>query len=201
MGAIGTGAVVRDAVAGVPPASAGQEAGHGEVAWDALFAPDPGLAVWTLLTFLTLLFILGRYAWEPLLGALDARQKRIQDDIDEAKARRDEAEALLAKHREQLAEGRRQAQAIVAESREAAEVLRRELEARAREESREILANARREIERERDAAVDAVRREAVEVAMAAASRLLAERLDGDRDRRLVTDYIDELARPGGAWT
>ena len=201
MGAIGTGAVVPGAAGGVPPSPALQEAGHGEVAWDALFAPDLGLAVWTLLTFLTLLFILGRYAWGPLLGALDARRERIQDDIDKAKNQRDEAGALLAQYREQLAEGRRQAQAIVAESREAAEELRRELEAGAREESRAILANARREIERERDAAVDAVRREAVEVAMAAASRLLEERLDGDRDRQLVTDYIDDLAGPGGAWT
>ena len=168
--------------------------------WDSLFAVDFGLAVWTVLTFLTLLAVLARFAWKPLMAALDAREKRIQGDIDEAKRRRDEAEALLAKYREQLADGRRQAQALVAESREAAEQLRRELEEKARGESRAILANARREIERERAAAVDAVRREAVEVAMAAASRLLEERLDGDRDRNLVMDYIDDLAGPGGAW-
>lgn len=201
MGAIGTGASVRRAAADFPPAPAVQEAGHGEVAWDALFAPDLGLAIWTLLTFLTLLFVLGKYAWGPLLGALDARAKRIQGDIDEAKRRREEAEALVAECREQLADGRRRAQALVAEAREAAEELRRELEAGAREESRAILAAARREIERERDAAVEAVRREAVEVAIAAASRLLEERLDGDRDRKLVMDYIDDLARPGGVWT
>ena len=169
--------------------------------WDKLFAVDFGLAVWTLLTFGTLLFVLGRYAWKPLMGALDAREKSIQGDIDEAKRQRDEAEALLAEYREQLADGRRQAQALVAESREAAEQLRRELEEKAREESRAIVAGARREIERERDAAVDAVRREAVEVAMAAASRLVGERLDGERDRKLVTDYIDDLAGSGGAWT
>ena len=187
---------------GVAPAVAAmQDGGHGEVAWDKLFAPDLGLAVWTLVTFLTLLFILGRYAWGPLLGALDARRKRIQGDLDDAKRGREEAEELLAKYREQLAEGRRQAQVLVAESREAAEQLRRELEVRARQESHAILAAARREIERERDAAVDAVRREAVDVAMAAASRLLGERIDGERDRKLVTEYIDDLARPGGDWT
>lgn len=169
--------------------------------WDSLFAVDFGLAVWTLLTFLTLLAVLARFAWKPLMGALDAREKSIQGDIDEAKRQRDEAEALLAEYREQLADGRRQAQALVAESREAAEQLRRELEEKAREESRGILANARREIERERDAAVDAVRREAVEVAMAAASRLVDERLDSERDRKLVTDYIDDLAGSGGTWT
>ena len=168
--------------------------------WDTLFAVDSGLAVWTLLTFLTLLLVLGRYAWKPMLAALDAREKGIQGAIDEARGQREEAEKLLAQHREQLAEGRRQAQAMLAESREAADQLRKELEAKAREESRAILANARREIERERDAAVDAVRREAVEVAIAAASRLLDERLDSERDRQLVTDYIDDLAGSGGTW-
>ena len=169
--------------------------------WDTLFAVDFGLAVWTVLTFLTLLAVLARFAWKPLMAALDARERRIQGDIDEARRRREEAEALLAEYRRQLADGRRQAQALVAEGREAAEELRRELETRAREESRAIVANARREIERERDAAIDAVRREAVEVSMAAASRLLDERMDGERDRRLVMDYIDGLAGPGGAWT
>lgn len=183
--------------AGFTPVPAAAEA----PSWDSLFALDWGLAFWTVLTFLTLLAVLAKFAWKPLMAALDAREKSIQGDIDEAKRQRDEAEALLAEYREQLADGRRQAQALVAESREAAEDLRRDLEVKAREESRTILANARREIERERDAAVDAVRREAVEVAMAAASRLLEERLDSERDRKLVTDYIDDLAGSGGAWT
>ncbi len=168
-------------------------------AWDSLFSVDLGLSVWTLLTFLTLLFILGRFAWKPLLGALDAREKGIQDDIDQARQQREEADRLLARHREQLAEGRRQAQAVVAETRAAAETLRKELEAKAREETQAMLANARREIERERKAAVEAVRAESVDVALAVASRLLGERLDADRDRELAASYIDDLAESEGA--
>ncbi len=170
-----------------------------ESAWDSLFAVDFGLSVWTLLTFATLLFILAKFAWKPLLGALDAREKSIQDNIDEAKRQRDEADALLAQYREQLAEGRRQAQAVVAESRAAAETLRKELEAKARDETQAMLANARREIEREREAAVEAVRRESVDVALAVASRLLGERLDAGRDRQLAMDYIDDLDESQGA--
>ncbi len=176
--------------------AAPQEAGP---AWDSLFSVDFGLSVWTLLTFLTLLFILGRYAWKPLLGALDARERGIQDNIDEARRQREEAGKLLAQHREQLAEGRRQAQAVVAETRAAAEKLRKELEAKAREDTQAMLANARREIERERKAAVEAVRTESVDVALAVASRLLGERLDADRDRQLATSYIDDLTESEGA--
>ncbi|MDE2676665.1 MAG: F0F1 ATP synthase subunit B, partial [Gemmatimonadota bacterium] len=163
-------------------------------AWDSLFSVNLGVAVWTLLTFLTLLVILGKYAWGPLLGALDKREKGIQGNIDDAKRQRDEAEKLLAEYREQLADGRRQAQAMVAEGREAADALRKELEAKAREETQAMLANARREITREREAAVEAVRRESVDVALAVASRLLSERLDADRDRQLAMDYIDDLS-------
>lgn len=176
--------------------AAPQESGP---AWDSLFAVDWGLSVWTLLTFATLLFILARFAWKPLLGALDARQQGIQGNIDEASRQREEAEKLLARHREQLAEGRRQAQAMLADSRAAAEMLRKELEAKAREETQAMLANARREIGRERKAAVEAVRRESVDVALAVASRLLDERLDADRDRQLAMEYIDDLAKSQGA--
>lgn len=192
-----TGTRLSAAVAEALPSAPAEEGG-----WSRLFSVEWGLSVWTLLTFGTLLALLARYAWKPLMAALDAREQGIQSDIDEAARQRDEAEALLAEHREQMAEGRRRAQALIAESREAAEELRRQLEEKAREESRTIIANARREIERERDAAIAQLRREAVEVAMAAASRLLEERIDGGRDRRLVMDYIDELALSGegGAW-
>ena len=170
-----------------------------EGGWDSLFSIDFGLAFWNVLTFLTLLGVLGMFGWKPIMAALDARQKGIQDNIDEARRQRDEADALLAEYREQLAEGRRRAQAMVAEGREAADTLRKELEAKAREETQTMLANARREISREREAAVEAVRRESVDVALAVASRLLSERLDTQRDRQLAMDYIDDLADSGRA--
>ena len=180
-----------------PLALAAQE-DHGEGGgWNSLFSVDLGLMIWTVLVFGALLFVLGRYAWGPMLKALDAREKRIQDAIDEANRQRDEAKALMEEHREQLADARRQAQQLLGESREAADQLRKELEQKAREESASILEGARREIARERDAAVEAVRREAVDIALAAASRLLAERLDGERDRQLVSQYIDQLAGDG----
>ena len=170
-----------------------------ESTWDSLFSIDFGLAFWNVLTFLTLLVVLGVFGWRPMMAALAAREKGIQDNIDDARRQRDEAEALLAEYREQLAEGRRHAQAMVAEGREAADALRKELEAKAREESRTMLANARREIAREREAAVEAVRRESVDVALAVASRLLSERLDSQRDRQLAMDYIDDLSDSEGA--
>lgn len=180
-------------------ASAAAAAAPAEGGWSSLFSPDLGLSIWTVLTFLTMLAILARFAWKPLLGALQARESGIQNDIDDAKRQREDAERVLADYQAQLAEGRRQAQAIVAESREAAGRLRKELEAKARQDAQAILEAARRDIKRERDAAVEVVRREAVELALAAAERLISERLDGDRDRKLVMGYIDALSADGAA--
>ncbi len=163
-----------------------------------LFTVDPGLAVWTIATFLVVLFILGKFAWGPILGALDAREKGIRDSIDEAARVRQEAQAALEEHKRQLADARRQAQEIVAEGREAGERLRREIEEKAREEGERILERTRQEIRRERDLAIEQIRTEAVELALAAASRILDEKLTEERDRALVRSYLEDI-RPAAA--
>jgi F-type H+-transporting ATPase subunit b len=161
-----------------------------------LFSVDLGLTVWTIVIFLVVLWVLRRFAWNPILGGLAARETGIRASIDEAGAMRDEARALLEEHRRELADARRQSQEIVASGREAGERLRKEIEAKAREESERMLVRARTEIERERDQALEALRKESVELALSAASRLLQQKLDGDADRQLIEGYLRELDRP-----
>ncbi len=170
------------------PLLAAQENGGG-----GLFSLDPGLSLWTIVVFLLVLFVLKKYAWGPILGALDAREAGIRSSIDEATNLQAEAESLLEEHRRQLADARRQAQEIVAEGRAAAERLGREIQDKARHEGDRIVERARAEIERERDKALSTVRTEAVELALAAASRLLEERLTEDRDRELVKGYLARM--------
>lgn len=174
------------------PASllAAQEGGGG------LFTVDPGLSVWTIATFLVVLFVLGKFAWGPILGALDAREKGIKDSIDAATQLRQEAQESLEEHRRQLADARRQAQEIVAEGRSAADRLRRDIEEKAREEAERILERTRQEIRRERDVAIEQIRTEAVDLALAAAARILDEKLTEERDRALVKSYLQDIAAP-----
>ena len=193
-----TGAVVAAAWL-LPVALVAQEDDHGGGGWDTLFAVDPGLMVWTVATFLVLLFVLTRYAWKPLLGALDARENRIRENIQEAQRLRDESEALSAEHRAQLAEARREAQQIIADSRDAAEKVRKDIEEKARQESQAILERATNEIERGKAAALEQIRRESVEVALGAAAKLIGQNLDSEADRALVTDYLSKLSRGSGA--
>jgi F-type H+-transporting ATPase subunit b len=174
-------------------AQGGAEGGGG------LFDINTGLSAWTLIVFAALLFVLGRYAWGPILGAVKTREEGIQSALDEAARLNEDAAKLLAEHREQLADARRQASDLIAEGKAAGEGVRKEIEEKARGEAQAIIERARAEIERERDAALDALRRESVDLALAAASRLIRENLDQPKDRQLVESYLSELGGEGGA--
>lgn len=172
----------------------GAEGGSG-----SLFSVDLGLSLWTVVIFAGLLFILWKFAWGPILDAVNAREEKIRRDLDEAAREREEAERLLAEHKKQLAETHRKAQEILAEARQHGDELRKEMEEKAREEGQRIMDGARREIEREKDRALDEIRGEAVDLALAAASRLLKERMDQEKDRKLVADYLDDLGDGEGS--
>jgi len=177
----------------IPVSAFAQEHGA-EEGGGGLFSINFGLSVWTVVIFLCVLTVLWRFAFGPILAAVQAREDGIQKALDEAKSRQEEAEKLLEEHKAQLADARRQAQVILAGGREAAGRLQKELEGKAREESEAILVRARAEIGRERDAAVEVLRRETVDLALAAASKLLHTKLDGEQDRKLVMDFIDGLS-------
>ena len=162
-----------------------------------MFDINLGLSVWTTLVFLSLLGILWKFAWGPMLAAVQAREDGIQDTLDQAAKERGEAAKLLAEHREQMADARRQAQQMIAEGKEAGERVRQGIEEKARSEGDVMIERARESIEREKDAALDELRKESVDLALAAAAKLLQESLDEKKDRELVMGYIDELSSGG----
>ncbi|HET9949307.1 MAG TPA: F0F1 ATP synthase subunit B [Longimicrobiales bacterium] len=178
------------------PAAARAQGGGGE--GGGLYDINTGLSVWTLVVFLGLVLLLGKLAWRPILGAVESREERIRSQLDEAAARSAEAARLLDEHKAQLADARRQANEIIQEGRKAGENVRREIEEKARAEAQSMLERARAEIARERDAALETLRRESVDLALAAAARIMQERLDGQKDRALVERYLTELASAEG---
>ena len=164
-----------------------------------LYDINTGLSFWTLVVFGILVFILGKYAWGPILAAVDAREKGIQSALDEAADRNEEASKLLAEHKEQLADARRQANELLAEGKAAGDNVRKEIEEKARAEGQAIIERARVEIQRERDSAIAELRKESVDRALAAATRLMQENLDQEKDRALVERYLTEMGSGGGA--
>jgi F-type H+-transporting ATPase subunit b len=186
-------------LASSPLAIMAQEHGAEGAGGGGLFDINAGLSVWTLLVFAGLVFLLGKFAWGPILSAIDAREKGIQNALDEAASRLAEAEKLLDEHRRQLSDARRQAGEILAEGRAAGERVRKEIEEKARTEAQGIVERARQDIERERDLALQMLRKESVDLALAAASRLIHENLDQAKDRVLVERFLDDVTETPGA--
>jgi F-type H+-transporting ATPase subunit b len=152
-----------------------------------------GLMFWTVVVFLVLLVILKKFAWPALLGAVEAREKALEDQLADAERQRAEAARLLAEHEKLLAEGKAQAHALLAEARTIAEKERALAMDKTRQEQEELLERARRDLAAERDRAIVELRREAVDLSLAAASKLIGERLGSETDRKLVQEYLASL--------
>ena len=167
---------------------------HGPV---NLLEPRSGLMVWTLVIFVILLLVLSRFAFKPLIGAVEARERSLQDAIEGAKRDREEAARLLAEQRSQLDASRGEAQKLIAEGRAAAEKMRAELLEQTRQQQQELLERARRDIDAERDRAIADLRREAVDLAIAGASKVIERNLDDTSNRQLVENFLGSLAPVG----
>jgi F-type H+-transporting ATPase subunit b len=154
---------------------------------------EGGLMLWTVVVFVLLLLVLKRFAWPAILGAVEAREQALEAQLAQATKDREEAAALLAEHKKLVAEARHQASGIVGEARTVAEKERALAIEKTKQEQDELLARARREIAAERDRAVADLRREAVDLSLAAASKLVGSRLDSETDRRIVSEYLTTL--------
>ena len=155
-----------------------------------LLTPHGGLMVWTLVIFVGLFFILSRYAFGPITRAVEAREQALQDAIDQAKKDREEAARILAEHRTQLEGARGEAQKIIAEGRAVGEKLRTDMLEETHKQQQDILERARREIAHERDSAIAQIREEAVDLALAAAGKVIEKNLDDSANRKLVEGYL-----------
>jgi F-type H+-transporting ATPase subunit b len=165
----------------------------------SIFGIDAGVSFWTLIIFILLSVVLAKFAFPPILGYAAAREKRIQDALDEARQQRAESEKLLEEQRQAMVGARQEAQAVIAEAKQAAERVRDDLLNRAKAEQEELVARARQDIERDRQKAIESLRREAVDLALAAAGKLVGQRMDAAEDRRLVTEYLKSVDGVNGA--
>ena len=158
-----------------------------------LLAPNTGVMAWTLIIFLLLLFVLSKFAFKPLFAAVEAREKALEDAIEGAKRDRAETEAALAQQRAQLEAARTEAQQIIADSRATAEKMRSDLLAQTKQQQEEMIEQARRAIEGEKAAAIADLRREAVDLAIAGASRVIEQNLDSAGNRQIVERFLESL--------
>lgn len=158
-----------------------------------LVQPDPGLFVWTILTFLVLVGLLARFAWRPLLEALDGRQAAIAKSLEDAQRAQQELERLQRESAQLLANARADAEAIVSRSRSDAEALREELKQKARTEAAAIVKNAERQIQLETARAVQQIRQETVDLSVAIASKILRRQISTEDNEGLIEETLKQV--------
>ncbi len=163
-----------------------------------LVQPDPGLYIWTIVTFLILVALLGKFAWRPLLDALDRRQDAIRKSLDEAKQARQELSRLNDESARTLAAARAEADAIISRTRADAARAGEELKQKARADAENMVRHAEREIALETSRALQKVRQEAVDLSVAIASKIIQRNLTKEDNERLIADTLNEIqaARP-----
>ena len=155
-----------------------------------LLAPNLGLMAWTLIIFVILAVVLSRFAFGPITAAVRAREKALEEAIASATRDREEAARLLDEQRAALDATRGEAQKLIADARTAADRVRAELIEQAHTEQANMLDRARREIETEKSNAIAQLRREAVDLAIAGAGRVIDRTLDQAANRQLVESFL-----------
>jgi len=172
--------------------TAAQE-GHSQM--PPLLRFDPGVGVWTLITFALLLLVLKKFAWKPILAALDARDKTVKDSLDQAARIQGENARLAEEQKHILAEAKAQAGQVVRIAHEAADNMRRSVEDAAQAEKKRILASAAQEIEAAKQAAIAELRKTTADLSIGIAGKLLRQNLDDAKNRALVDQLIQEVSR------
>ena len=169
---------------------------HGEGGGGSLLSVNPGLAIWTIVIFLVVLFVLSRFAYPKILGAVEAREAHLAEMAALAERDRAEAEKLLEEARRDREEARARGQEALAESRSAGEAILAEAREQARAEREELRVRAQHEIAAEREAVLEQVRRDAVELSIRAAEKLVRRSLDAEDNRRLVREFLGQVEAP-----
>jgi len=177
--------------AAATPALASSEAEA--AAKPGLLDPHLGLMTWTIIVFVLLMLGLKKFAFGPIVDAVAGREQAIRDAIAAAERDRAEAAKLIAEQKAAIEAARGEAQRYIAEGRATAEQMRNELLEQTRQQQAELMERSRKEIEAEKAKAIADLRREAVDLALAGAGKLIGQKLDAAADRQMVEQYLASL--------
>jgi F-type H+-transporting ATPase subunit b len=158
---------------------------------------DPGMMVWTVVTFICLLILLYKMAGKPILNIIEVREKTIKDSLESAQSEREEAQALLEKHQAMMRTAEAEAQKIISEYKSMAEKMHKQMTAQAKQEAEKIINRAQIEIEGEREAAMVALRHDIADMVVNTTKKFVGDSLDDDQQKKLIDQYIAEIPAKG----
>jgi len=158
-----------------------------------LVQPDPGLFIWTIFTFLVLVTLLAKFAWGPLLKALEQRQAAIRKSLDDAALAQKQLAEMQQQSEKMIRDARVEADGIISRSRGDAERLREEMKQKARAEADTIVKSAERQIQLETGRALQQIRKEAADLSVLIASKIIQRNLSREDNERLIDETIRQV--------
>lgn len=161
----------------------------------SLLDVNPGVFVWTVVTFVFLLLILKKFAWKPILNSLSERENLIKDSLDKAENARKDAEKLIEENRANIAKAEDEAQKVIEQGREYAEKLKAQTLEESKTEAKKMIEDAKSEIERRNQDAFNKLKDQIADIAVNAAEKIIRENLDKETNSKLVDKLIDELPK------
>ena len=154
---------------------------------------DPGLFVWTIITFLILLGLLSKFAWKPLLHALEKRENEIARSLKDAEKARKELDRLTSEGNEIIAKARSEAQAIVGEGKKAADQLKESTLSKAKETAAANLSDAKEQIKMEKEKAIGEIKGEVVGLSLSIAEKLVKKNLNEEDNKSLINESLKNI--------
>jgi F-type H+-transporting ATPase subunit b len=163
------------------------------LASNPLIQVTPGLMIWTIVCFTIAFFVLRRYAFGPIQAGIDARRDRIRQSLEDAEGARNEARKLLEEHRALIGQARGQAEEILAEARRVSDAQRQRVKDETEADRQRRLEETRRQIEGETQRALQQIRNEVAELTLVATAKVTGKVLDDADHRRLIEDAVKDL--------
>ena len=160
---------------------------------ERLLQPDTGLMIWTVVTFLGLVFVLKKFAWKPLLQALNDRESGIRRAIEDAQSARTTAEQLKAQYEKELAQGQAKAQALLAQTTAEAQKVRERILKEAEQEAQRLSAANKRQLEEEKANVLRDLRKEVAGISVLAAEKLVRHSMNQKAQDTLLMDFFEDL--------
>ena len=169
-------------------------ADHSNANWlESWIMPDPGIFLWTIVTFLIVLFILKVKAWGPLVEALEKREKQVEDSLKAAEKAIADAERVSDDYEKTVLKAQAEAQQIISDAKTAGEKVKLDLEMVANEKADQIIEKAKAQIDTERVRVISEIKTVAVEISLSAATKVIEKNLDSDDNRKLVNEALEGI--------
>jgi len=169
---------------------------HHEANWlDSWIIPNPGIFLWTLVTFLIVLIILKAKAWAPLIAALDKRESDIRESLNAAEKAREDAENITKDYEKMVQKAKKESVEIISASREAGEKVKTEIITEAKSNAKKIMTDNLDQIEREKNKVIGEIRQQVVELSVMAAEKIIGKTLEKDDHNKMIQDTIKEYGQ------